>query len=187
MIFNKDYDMSLWYIINSTKRYNKSLTNFMVELSSEFINKVRQAIKESSQNYSNCNNISSGVVELNKKEILYFLLNADNQMLTLSKSIFNGKNYSLVFELNLNPFILEEMEINNYLIGSITNYLFNRIDNEEDDEKNYKFYSLKRGGLVISQREQLGGSMTYIFGKYYNFENVVDEEIEVSNLLKRRL
>ena len=172
MIFNKNYDMSLWYIKENTKKYKKSLENFLIELPFEYIFKIRQIL-------NNSNNLSSSnysdYVKINNKIIYYFSFNKESGLLSLSKVILEYTRYIVTFELNLSPFILSEMKDNNYLIGSVTDYLLNRFDIVNNMPINNNFYFLNNGVMVISLKEELNGSMTYIYGKYYDLEKMVNK------------
>lgn len=46
MIFNKDYDMSLWLILSGDKEKRRMMASFIKELPEELLKSVREALKE---------------------------------------------------------------------------------------------------------------------------------------------
>jgi len=116
MIFNKEYDNSLWAIINGDKNHNHLITNFIHELPSEFIAQINQAIKERESildiiyiNHDLLPNIPknlSGTSDLVDNVQYTYLLDIDFGELKIMKTIKKDNSFENVLTLHLEQFNL---------------------------------------------------------------------------------
>ena len=111
MIFNKEYDNSLWTIINGDKQHNHLITNFIHELPKAFIDQIRKAIKERENIFDiisinpnllpNYPKILSGTSELIDNVKYTYILDMDFGELKIMKTIKKDNSYDTVLTLQL--------------------------------------------------------------------------------------
>lgn len=111
MIFNKEYDNSLWCMINGDKSRKHLITNFIHELPQEFINQIKNAIKEQQSIVDiiyinpdllpNTPKNLSGTSDLIDNVQYSYLLDTYFSELRIMKIINNGNSYEQVFCLHL--------------------------------------------------------------------------------------
>lgn len=111
MIFNKEYDNSLWTIINGDKQHNHLITNFIHELPKAFIDQIRKAIKERENIFDiisinpnllpNYPKILSGTSELIDNVKYTYILDMGFGELKIMKTIKKDNSFETVLTLQL--------------------------------------------------------------------------------------
>lgn len=130
MILNKEYDNSLWAIINGDKQHNHLITNFIHELPSEFIEQIKLAIikRESimdnrfkNLNYQDGINTLSGTTDSINNVKYTYLLDVDFGELRIMKTIVKDNSFENVFTLHLEEISLPLTSVldNGTLLGSL--------------------------------------------------------------------
>ncbi len=149
MIFNDEYDASLWCMIKADKKNRKELVDFLKEIPEELIINVRTAINKAQEEQFEDETFSERYISKDNPSI-YYSYDVDFMNLTITKSIDDGKTEQDLFRLTLNPISLEDKF--NWL-GTISNvvnseYISENMQVTDEIEREYTIHHLPVGYFV---------------------------------------
>ena len=127
MIFDKNYDASLWSILKANRKGRKELSSFIKEIPEPLLNNIRKAIELFKNNEFKFDAQTSDFfrcISSNDPKI-YFYFQLDNDgCLTITKEYFDGQNSDELFELMIYPLNLEEIKkmavLDDEWLGTVT-------------------------------------------------------------------
>lgn len=127
MIFGKEYDLSLWYIIKADKRNRYKIIEFIKEIPIDLINNIDLAIEKSKNeeiDYSKYDGNIYKITSYKDSNIkYYFYIDNIDYCLTIAKEYNNDGKRQTLFELMLFPLRLEMIKMfDEEWIGTISNY-----------------------------------------------------------------
>lgn len=112
MIFDKDFDRTLWMILSADKKNRNRITEFIRSIPSELYQKIQKSISvykeyESSERFDSGyldETLLSGNYETHDRILYWYELDDDFGSLELGYSVYNGEKYEEAFELTLEPY-----------------------------------------------------------------------------------
>jgi len=198
MIFDKDYDASLWYILRADRRNRKEIAEFIKGIPEKLLDNIRASIKnldkkefcfdgETSDFYS--------CASANDPSIYYYFQIDEDNALTITKALYDGNIEEELFQLMLFPVSpdcaknLENFE--EEWLGTVTNnikteHISNDIGLMECNESEYNIYNTPLGHFVSYSRELFNGNSEIAIFKPVNLRKV-PKDINKENLLSKRL
>ena len=198
MIFGKDYDASLWYIVKADRKNRKEIVKFIKEIPEQLLKNIRISIEkldrkefdfdgETSDFYSCASNNDS-------KIYFYFQIDEDGA-LTITKSLYDSSIEDELFELMLfpvNPEYVKQLEnFEEEWLGTVTNNIKTTHTGEnvgliDCNESEYNIYNTPFGHFVGYNREILNGKTEISIYKPVNSRKI-PKDINKENLLVKRL
>ena len=178
MIFGKEYDLSLWFILKVRNKYRKKTIDFIKELPEEFLENIRTAYLKGINNNVGLDNEEDKFykVQSNVDSNIYYKFYIMCSDLYIDKiKIINGVSKKLL-SLTLipnNPYYIEQMDKNKEIcLGSISTGQLQEI--------NYKelVYDLKKtnfGNVLTHTYYLLGGMIMIKFFRPASIKNMPDE------------
>ena len=188
MIFDKDYDNSLWYMVLSDRKNSQELLEFIKQLPPQFMERVREAIKlyKDDEPIWDVDNFYD--VPGTKDEYYYFDIEDDDGMITIEKNRKitddpnNYKDAEQLFELMLIPMSMEDLDYidqgENEWIGTVTNAKGKEYDYEI--KRTSREFRAVRERLLFNDKVELPTSVKI------NLDNV-PEDINFENITERIL
>ncbi len=178
MIFGKDYDLSLWYILKARNKYRKRIIDFIKELPEDFLENIRAAYLKGINNNVGLNDEQDKFykVQSNVDSNIYYKFYIMCSDLYIDKiKIINGvsKNLFSVSLIPNNHNYIEQMNKNKEIsLGSISTGQLQEI--------NYKeiVYDLKKtnfGNVLSYTLFLLGGMIKIKFFRPTGIKNMPDE------------
>lgn len=196
MIFNKEYDASLWYIVKADRKKGKEIVEFLKGIPDDAISAIRNEIELQKGN---------DVLEVpkihrfmskNESNIYYdFDVDPSDLCLTISKGIDDGKMGIDLFEIMLFPINLEELEELEYsdeewlgIVTNITNtkYIADNAQETSEDEIEYNIHHFPIGYYVSHTKEILNGKRELVLYRPVSIKKV-PKNLTTENILRRRL
>lgn len=194
MIFDKEYDTSLFYIAKAKNKNRKELLEFIKEIPDELIEKIRIEIEraKAKEPESDDDNFYLSVSEKDPDVVFSFDVDRMDYCLTILKERQDGKKISREFELMLYPLDLEnlkEFSSEEYL-GSVSkdnkfSYISDDIQEIDVEESEYYIHHFPIGFFVSHNKELLGGKYEMVLYRPVNIKRV-PTNIEKNNVLQRR-
>ncbi len=198
MLFDKDYDASLWFILKSDKKNRKEIISFLKDMPGVFLERIRESIDKIKRNefdydcedydYFECTSRSDSNL------IYYFQIDKDNA-LTITQTYKNESSNEDLFELMIFPVDLESVKKIGYYegewLGTITNNLKTKriADNTElidCNENEYNIYNTPIGCFISYSRELFDGKKTLTIYKPLSTKKI-PEDIEKERMFSKRL
>ena len=186
MIFDENYDRSLWYILKADRKDRKELVDFIKELPEEFLSMIRSAIEEEKK--GEVKDISNRYISKNNPNA-YYDFDLDYG-LTITTGIFDGEMEEDKFEILLFPTTLEEIDemgyTNKLIVGTITD--ITNLDDEEIEEieREYALYHFPIGYYVSHAHEIIKGKSELVLFRRVNNKRI-PKDITKENISKRLL
>ncbi len=195
MIFDKDYDTSLWYIVNSDRKNGKALVKLLRELPREFIFKIRETLAKAKSDEIE-DDISFRVYDSVYGDVFYnFNFDPFDTCITITKGIVAGEMEEDLFELMLCPITKDEIESLEYSdeewLGTVTNivsteYICDKMQITKEIEREYNIHHFPIGYYVSHNHEILNGRREMVLYKRVNI-NKVPYDLTRGNIYQRRL
>ncbi len=169
MIFDRDYDASLWYIVKADRKNRKEISDFIKEIPEKLLENIRLAIKKLKNGEFHFDGQTSDFyrcVSKNDPRVFYYFQIDDDECLTITKSLYDGVNEDDLFELMLFPVSPEYAnELENFeeeWIGTVTNNIKTTHYSEsagliDCNESEYNIYNTPFGHFVGYSREIFHG------------------------------
>ena len=160
MIFNDDYDASLWCIVKGDKKNRKQLVQFLRELPEELIWKIRETLAKADR-YELEEVVSFSCKNKTYTDVYYsFDFDPDDPYITIVKGIDDGKMVINLFELMLNPInkeILKRYAVKEEWLGTISNsvdtkYITDNMQETTELEREYMIRHLLIGYFVSCEK-----------------------------------
>ena len=194
MIFDKEYDASLYYIAKVNNKNRKELLEFIKEIPDELIERIRIEIAraKAKEPESNDDNFYLSVSEKDPDIVYSFDIDRMDNCLTISKERQDDKIASCEFELMLYPLDLEnlkEFPSEEYL-GLVSkdiklSYISDDIQEIDAEESEYYIHHLPIGFFVSHNKELFDGKYEMVLYRPVNIKRV-PTNIEKNNVLQRR-
>ena len=196
MIFDKEYDASLWYIVKANRRMGKKIVEFLRGIPTEAIIAIRNEIELQKGNkvfeVPKCHKFMSKT-----EPNVYYRFDVDgfDMCLTITKSIDDGKMNPDLFEIMLFPTDLELLDQMEYSDEQFLGMIYNLVDFKDvyDDEQigcgietNYVLHHFPIGYFVSHTKEILNGERELVLFRPVSTKRV-PEDLTTNNILKRRL
>ena len=193
MIFDKDYDAALWYIVKVDKKNRKEITDFVKEIPDKLLENIRVSIQKFKDGEYNSNDEKLDYYRCNSDNdprVNYYFQIDDDECLTIKKS-FNDDN---IFELMLFPIGPERVKyLDNFeeeWVGCVTNnikttHLGNQCELINCKEREYNIYKTPIGYFVEYNREILNGKKDIGIYKPINIKEM-PKDIKRGNLLCKK-
>jgi len=185
MILSKEYDNSLWCLINGDNSHNHLITNFIHELPNEFLNQIKQAIIDR-QSILDIRYINPDLLDDTDK--LSRTFDADKNIkysysldivfgnLKIIKVINHGNSYEQVFNLSLEPTNLPLKSIvDGGVVGTIS---YTAKEKKPSDD----FATINNHELAYSISKNMFGHTITCFEKYGQIRLKNKRFIDLSNL-----
>ncbi len=200
MIFDKDYDTALWYIVRADKKQGKEILEFLRGIPEEAITKIRDEIKFQKEN----DPLETPEIHrfMSKDEPnMYYDISVEpvDMSLTITKGIEDGKFGKDIFELILLPVNLELLEQMEYSIeewiGGVNKYSDWKCTEDNgcksqtevfESETEYNIYRLPIGYFISNRKEELNRKREFVHYRPINIKKV-PKDITTENIIKRRL
>jgi hypothetical protein len=198
MIFDKDYDASLWFILKSDAKNRKEIVEFIKEIPEELLEKIKESINKAKKeefdfqdeflDYYSCQSKNDPHISF------YFQLDEDNA-LTLIKSHTDENTKEDLFELVLFPINKDFVKMLDFFegewLGTITNNIkTNRIDEKvgliECDENEYNIYNTPIGNFISYSRRIFDGKYAFSIYKPVSLRRV-PEDIEKTKIFRKTM
>ena len=193
MIFGKDYDRSLWYIVNGDKKNSKKLVQFLRELPIEIVDKARATIAKKDELEGD---VSFGCRDKVYTDVYYdFDYTSYDSCITITKGFDDGKLGEDQFELMLFPVTKEELELMEFSdelwLGTVTDfvateYISDNMQITDEDEREYNIHHFPIGYYVSHAREIFNGKRELVLYKRVNNKKI-PENITRNNISQRLL
>ncbi len=194
MIFDNDYDNSLWYIVKADKKNRKELVDFLKEIPEELFDIIRKAIKEINGGYLEDTNDPISFRYKCKNSDFYYDCNIDSfdMGINIEKGIDDGKMGKPLFYMILYPTNLEqlkEIEIGDEMwIGSISNvanceYLADNMQQTDEIETEYNIRHLPIGYFVSCAK--YSDKREYMYYKPISLKKIPND-LNRQNILQRK-
>lgn len=199
MIFDKEYDTSLWYMIKSDRKNRKAIINFIKEIPEDLLDRIQVAlskVKKGQLDYDSFNDeICMCKSEKDPNIEYYFDIDDIDMSLTLSKEFNDGKMGQQLFEIVLYPFDLEEAKRLEYYeeepLGTIaTDFETLKINDYTQEvtcyETKYSLHNSPIGHFVSHTHEILNGKREVQLFKRVSL-NRAPKDLNRNSLLIRKL
>ena len=198
MIFDRDYDASLWYIVKADRKNRKEISDFIKEIPEVLLENIRLAIKKLKNGEFYINGETSNFYRCasNNNPMIYYYFQIDEaKCLTITKSLYDGVNEDDLFELMLFPVSPEYAnKLENFeeeLIGAVTNNI--KITHYSDkaslidcNESEYNIYNTPFGHFIGYSREIFHGKRDVGIYKPISLRRMPND-IDRENILCRKL
>lgn len=196
MIFDKEYDASLWYIVKANRGMGKEIVEFLRGIPTEAIIAIRNEIELQKGNkvleVPKCHKFMSKT-----EPNVYYSFDVDgfDMCLTITKSIDDGKMNPDLFEIMLFPTDLELLDQMEYSDEQFLGMIYNLADFKGvyDDEligcgieTKYVLHHFPIGYFVSHTKEILNGERELVLFRPVSTKRV-PEDLTTNNILKRRL
>lgn len=198
MIFDKDYDASLWCIVKADRKNRKEIMDFINEIPEELLENIRISIEKLKKGEFIFDGETSDFYRcISKKQprIFYYFQLDEDECLTIIKSYYDGYNEDELFELEINPikpeyFIKIGMFEEEY-IGTLTNNIqTTHFDNKygliDCTENEYTLYKTPIGHFIAYGKEIPNSEKVVTMIKPISLKRM-PEDISKDNILCRRL
>ena len=198
MLFDKDYDASLWFILKSDKKNRKEIIEFLKDMPEVFLERIRESIEQIKKDefdfdgkdadYYKCHSRSDSSI------YYYFQIDKDNA-LTITMSYTNGSTDKEMLELMIFPMNLEYVKKLGFFegewIGTLTNNIrAKRISSNAElvdcNENEYNIYNTPVGCFISYSRDLFDGKKTLTVYKPLNTKKI-PEEIEKEQIFSKNL
>lgn len=198
MIFSKDYDASLWYIVKADRKNRKEITSFIKEIPEKLLENIRVSIEKIAKNEFDFDGETSDFFRCaskNEPRTYYYFQIDEDACLTITKAFYDGINEDDLFELMLYPISPEyAKELENFedeWIGTVTNnirttHIDDKVGLIDCNENEYNIYNTPFGHFVEYSREIFNGKKTVTFYKPINLKKI-PEDISKENILCKKL
>ena len=198
MIFDRDYDASLWYIVKADKKNRKEISDFIKEIPEKLLENIRLAIKKSKNGEFDFDGETSDFyrcVSKNEPRVYYYFQIDEDGCLTITKSLYDGVNEDDLFELMLFPISPEYAnELENFeeeWIGTVTNnikttHINDKFDLIDCNESEYNIYNTPFGHFVGYSREIFHGKRDIGIYKPISLRRM-PKDINKDNILCKKL
>ena len=114
MIFDLEYDKSLWMMLSANRNNNEKIINFLESIPNELLVNIREKLNEYKNNkFFNNNNGMYGEVNKEDEYLYFFNIDVATGELTIGKCIYQYGVYFNDFLLNINV-------NNDYKLGEIS-------------------------------------------------------------------
>ena len=194
MIFDKEYDTSLFYIAKVKNKNRKELLEFIKEIPDELIEKIRIEIEraKAKEPESNDDNFYLSVSEKDPDIVFSFDVDRMDYCLTILKERQDGNKVSREFELMLYPLDLENLQefSSEEYLGLVSkdiksSYISDDIQEIDVEESEYYIHHFPIGFFVSHNKELLGGKYEMVLYRPVNIKRV-PTNIEKNNVLQRK-
>ena len=185
MIFDEEFDQSLWCIIKGDKKNRNKIVNFIKELPQEFIEMIRNGIEEyrKIEDPFESDEEIFGEYETQNNVIYHFdiIRPCMNNYLRLSKFILNEKLDDSEIRLELTDGGVKDISewdnFDEWDLGVSTTDIINNFKNGlmKCNESEYAIVKTPIGSVVRYTRGYLGGLVTLPFGRFVNIKNMPDD------------
>jgi len=177
MIFGKDYDASLWYIVRADKKNGKELIEFIKELPNDLILEIRRIIERGRAMVEIEPGVEEELFDLYDcvseidPHISYSFQVESDDALTITKTYTGEEGMQDLFELRLypvNPEYVKQMEyFQDEWFGQVvksvrTMPMANGYSLPEENKREYNIYNTPFGRLV-SYNSELGEKEITVF------------------------
>lgn len=171
MIFNEDYDRSLWLILSGNKNNRERIANFIKEIPEELYKQIRKSLLR----YREYLNKNRGILVCDREPIefsgefetagdmlYWYSIDAVTGELEIGKGIKVEKEVLDVFQLTLYPLTKRQYRkmttLNDYLLGEIIfNYTEEEINGEiclvDSDSAEFKLITLPFDKTIVKSFE----------------------------------
>ena len=185
MIFGKDYDNALWYIVNSDRNGKKQLVDFIKELPEEMINCVSTTIKKISDNDYTCDDLQGVYQNKDDPSISYaYLLHGDNS-LSIKKYMVDSGNRKDIFRLLIYPLSRDDIKNirfwNTKCLGETTNYLNSSGDTNDIGNYEYSICYTPFGLCISYLKNSFDNKKTISLRNISNFKNIPND-LKISDM-----
>lgn len=169
MIFDKDYDASLWYIVKADRKNRKEISDFIKEIPEKLLENIRLSINKLKNGEFHFDGETSDFYRCfskNNPRVCYYFQIDDAECLTITKSLYDEANEDDLFELMLFPVSPEYVnELENFeedWIGTLTSnikttHYSNKASLIDCSESEYYIYNTPFGHFVGYNREIFHG------------------------------
>ena len=193
MIFGKDYDTSLWFIMKADKKNRKEILEFIKDIPKELIENIRislQKVKDKEFKFGEEPD-TFYYKESEDDPRIYFDFEIDDydKCLTISKNYCDGKTTDELFEIMLYPISREYIKecMDNFedeWLGTITYeiktiHLSDKVGITEENEREYNIYKTPFGNIV-SYTKQIGKSEREV-NIFKPIFGTIPDDIEIKN------
>ena len=198
MIFDRDYDASLWYIVKADRKNRKEISDFIKEIPEKLLENIRLAIKKLKNGEFHFDGQISDFyrcVSKNDPRVFYYFQIDEDECLTITKSLYDGVNEDDLFELMLfqvSPEYANELEnFEEEWIGTVTNNIKTTHYSEsagliDCNESEYNIYNTPFGHFVGYSREIFHGKRDIGIYKPINLRRMPND-INRENILCKKL
>ena len=198
MIFDRDYDASLWYIVKADRKNRKELAAFIKEIPETLLENIRVAIEKLKKEEFHFDGETSDFyicVSKNDPRIYYYFQIDEDQCLTITKALYDGVNVDDIFELMLFPISPEyAKELENFeeeWIGTVTNnikttHYSDTVGLIDCNESEYNIYNTPFGHFIGYSREIFNGKRDIGIYKPINLKKMPND-INKDNILCKKL
>lgn len=198
MIFDRDYDASLWYIVKADRKNRKKISDFIKEIPEKLLENIRIAIKKLKNGEFHFDEETSDFyrcVSKNNPRVYYYFQIDEDECLTITKSLYDGVNDDDLFELMLFPVSQEYAnELENFeeeWIGTVTNnikttHIDDKVGLIDCNESEYNIYNTPFGHFVGYSREIFHGKRDINIYKPISLRRMPDD-IKRENILCKKL
>lgn len=188
MIFGKEYDLSLWYMLKVRNQYRKKAIDFVKELPEEFLENIRTTYLKGIENNAGVDDGQDKFYNVQSKinpNIYYKFYIMCRDLYIYKIRIVDGisrKVFSLVLNPNDSSDIMHLEKSKERMLGSICTGQYPEISFKEVD------YNLKKScfGYMLSHTYVLLGNMIEIkLGRPASINNMPDEMYREESAQKR--
>ena len=160
MIFEKDYDTTLYYLMKADKKNRNELIDLINNLPKELIESIKISLQKLENKEFLYDKESSNIFQKNSKtnnHIFFYYQIDEDKALTISKEYNDGKTCKTIFKIIFFPINHEYIKecMNNFedeWLGTITSNKDNYI---EENEREYNLYKTPIGNF-ISYNKKIG-------------------------------
>ena len=174
MIFDKDYDASLWYILKLNKKNREDIAEFIKEIPEQLLDNIRISIKK----------LKKGIFEFDQQtsdfyryisdklpKVYYYFQIDENNCLTIAKMLYTGLD-EIMIKIKLFPIsLVQDKKIE---IGTLVN--------NNSNENKYLIYNNSIGQLIRYNKEKINGVRHISTYKPINI-NTIPEDITKEKIL----
>ena len=198
MIFDRDYDASLWYIVKADRKNRKEIAAFIKEMPEELLENIRVAIEKLKKEKFHFDGETSDFYRCackNDPRIYYYFQIDEDQCLTITKALYDGVNEDDLFELMLFPISPEyAKELENFeeeWIGTVTNNIKTTHYSDtagliDCNESEYNIYNTPFGHFIGYSREIFNGKRDISIYKPISLRKM-PKDINKDNILCKKL